>query len=183
LAKKNYINNAEFLVLLANYQKIKKKAIKKGDPIPPIPDEIGVCILEIARGLARRSNFSAYTFKEEMISDGIENCFQYIDNFNPDVSNNPFSYFTQIIYFAFLRRIHAESKQSYVKFKSFENHELFTDHKYETKKHVNLINTIINEKTQDIITKFEEKMLNKAANKKVAEDDDEEEFNLESFME
>lgn len=180
--KKNYINNSEFLVLLENYQKIKKQAIEKGHPIPSIPDDIGVCILEIARGLARRPNFSAYTFKEDMISDGIENCFQYIDNFDPKVSNNPFSYFTQIVYYAFLRRINTESKQSYVKFKSFENHDLFTDHKYETKKHVNLIKSIVNEKTQDIITRFEERLMNKAAKKNVNDPDDGE-INLELFME
>lgn len=179
---KNYINNSEFLVLLANYQKVKRAALKKGKDVPPIPNEIGTCILEIARGLARRPNFSAYTFKEDMISDGIENCFQYIDNFNPEISSNPFSYFTQIVYYAFLRRIYTESKQSYVKFKSFQNHDLFTNHKHETKKHVNLINTIINDKTQDIITKFEEKMLAKATNKKVLKDDDEI-INLELFME
>jgi len=179
LAKKNYIDNQEFLKQLKAYQKTKKKAINSGDPIPKIPDDIGICILEIARGLARRPNFSAYTFKEEMISDGIENCFQYIDNFDPKVSKNPFSYFTQIIYYAFLRRIHSESKQTYVKFKSFETHDLYTNHKYEAKKHVNLINTVINEKTQDIITKFEERMA------KVPPPETKENLplNLESFME
>jgi hypothetical protein len=74
--------------------------------------------------------------------DGIQNCFQYIDNFDPAISSNPFSYFTQIIYYAFLRRIEFESKQTYVKFKSFETHDLFTNHQYESKKHVNLIHSI-----------------------------------------
>jgi hypothetical protein len=180
LANKNYINNTEFLEKLAKYQKSKKKAIKNNEPIPPIPDDIGICILDIARGLARRPNFSAYTFKEEMISDGIENCFQYLDNFDPKISKNPFSYFTQIVYYAFLRRIQSESKQTYVKFKAFENHELYTNHKHETKKHVNLINSIVNEKTQDIIIKFEERMAAKSVKKPILEIED---LNLESFME
>jgi len=177
LPKKNYINNQDFLKSLQQYKKEKKKAIKAGSPIPRIPDDIGTAILEIAKGLARRPNFSSYTFKEEMISDGIENCFLYLDNFNPKVSKNPFSYFTQIIYYAFLRRIYSESKQSYVKFKSFESHELFTNHQFETKKHVNLISTILNEKTNDIVSKFEEKMNKPIPPKK------KEGTNLETFME
>ena len=50
-----------------------------------------------------------------MISDGVENCLQYLDNFNPTKSNNPFAYFTQIIYYAFVRRIQKEKKQVKVK--------------------------------------------------------------------
>ena len=50
-----------------------------------------------------------------MISDGIENCLQYLDNFNPKTSNNPFAYFTQIIYYAFVRRIQKEKKQITIK--------------------------------------------------------------------
>jgi hypothetical protein len=177
--KKNYVDNATFLKLLANYKKSKKKAVKNNLPIPSIPDEIGVIILDIANGLARRPNFSGYSFKEEMISDGIENCLNYLDNFDPKISSNPFSYFTQIVFFAFLRRIQFESKQTYVKFKSFEHHELFTNHEYERKKHVDLVKTIINENTQSIISKFEEKM----GNKKTTTEEPPIEINLGLLME
>ena len=114
-----------------------------------------------------------------MISDGIENCLNYLDNFDPSISSNPFSYFTQIVFFAFLRRIQFESKQTYVKFKSFEHHELFTNHEYERKKHVDLVKTIINENTQSIISKFEERM----GNKKTTTEEPPIEMNLGLLME
>ena len=64
-----------------------------------------------------------YTFREDMVSDGIENCLQYIHNFNPNKSNNPFAYFTQIIYYAFIRRIQREKKQTHVKHKLIEKQD------------------------------------------------------------
>ena len=76
--------------------------------------------MKIATRLSHKPNFINYSFRDEMICDGIENCMQYIDNFNPEKSNNPFAYFTQIIYFAFLRRIDKEKKQPYIKFKMSE---------------------------------------------------------------
>ena len=78
----------------------------------------------IAQRLATRPNFSGYMYKEEMISDGIENCLQYIHNFNPEKSQNPFAYFTQIIWYAFLRRISKEKKQMYIKFKASQRQML-----------------------------------------------------------
>ena len=82
---------------------------------------MGECILKIANHLSYRPNFINYTYKEEMISDGIENSLQYIDNFDPEKSKNPFAYFTQIIYFAFIRRIQKEKKQTLVKQKMIAN--------------------------------------------------------------
>ena len=82
---------------------------------PKVPEYIGECILKIANGLSNRPNFINYTYKDEMISDGIENCLQYIYNFNPKKSKNPFAYFTQIIYYAFIRRIQKEKKQTTIK--------------------------------------------------------------------
>ena len=93
----------------------------EGKPQPPITNYIGECFLKIANHLSYRPNFINYTYRDEMISDGIENCLQYVHNFNPDKSNNPFAYFTQIIYYAFLRRIQKEKKQSHVKNKLIEN--------------------------------------------------------------
>ena len=112
---KEYVNNADFLKALIDYKKRKQK-----NPNEPIPNYIGQCWMKIAEGLSHKPNFINYTYRDEMISDGIENCLMYFDNFNPDKSKNPFAYFTQIIYYAFLRRIQKEKKQLYVKYKSTE---------------------------------------------------------------
>jgi hypothetical protein len=113
--KKQYINNADFLQALIEY-----KEKKKTNPNTPIPNYIGECFMKIAEGLSHKPNFINYTYRDEMIGDGIENCLMYFDNFNPDKSKNPFAYFTQIIYFAFLRRIGKEKKQTYIKYKATE---------------------------------------------------------------
>ena len=98
-----------------------KEAKKQNKQPPPVTNYIGECFLKIANHLSYRPNFINYTYREEMISDGIENCLQYVHNFNPEKSDNPFAYFTQIIYYAFLRRIQKEKKQTYVKNKYIEN--------------------------------------------------------------
>ncbi len=116
----HYINNADFLSALIAHKVICQKAKTEGLREPPVSNYIGECFLKIAERLSRKPNFSMYTFKEEMISDGIENCIMYFRNFDPDKSKNPFSYFTQIIYYAFLRRIIKEKKQLYVKYKATE---------------------------------------------------------------
>ena len=118
--QKHYINNADFLKALIDYKAACKLAKKNKTELPPIPNYIGECFMKIAEGLSHKPNFINYTYRDEMISDGIENCLQYFDNFNPDKSKNPFAYFTQIIYFAFLRRISKEKKQLYVKYKATE---------------------------------------------------------------
>ena len=113
--KKNYVNNKDLLAALIEYKSKCVEAEECGDKNPQVPDYIGKCIMLIAQRLATRPNFSGYMYKEEMVSDGIENCLQYIHNFNPEKSNNPFAYFTQIIYYAFIRRIQREKKQTHVK--------------------------------------------------------------------
>ena len=118
--QKHYINNADFLKALVDYKEASKKARKEDKPLPPIPNYIGECFMKIAEGLSHKPNFINYTYREEMISDGIENCLQYFDNFDETKSKNPFAYFTQVIYFAFLRRISKEKKQLYVKYKATE---------------------------------------------------------------
>ena len=119
--KKNYVNNPDFLQALVDYKKACKEAEDSGDKTPQVPEYIGKCIMLISQRLATKPNFSGYTFKEEMVSDGIENCLQYIHNFDPEKSSNPFAYFTQIIWYAFLRRIQKEKKQTYIKFKASQN--------------------------------------------------------------
>ena len=121
MAKKNYINNAEFLDCIVQYKTKCQDAEESGDPQPPIPNYIGECIYKIATRLATKPNFSGYSYKEEMISDGLENAIQALGNFDPNKSHNPFAYFTQIIWYAFLRRIDKEKKQLYIKHKVVEN--------------------------------------------------------------
>ena len=115
MKKEHYVNNKEFLNAMIEYRKRCKQAKKEGKKNPPVTDYIGSCFLKIANHLSYRPNFINYTFRDDMISDGIENCLQYLDNFNPAKSNNPFAYFTQIIYFAFVRRIQKEKKQVTIK--------------------------------------------------------------------
>ena len=118
MSKKHYINNADFLQALIDYRDKCVAANNQNKPEPPIPNYVGECFLKIAEHLSRKPNFVSYSFRDEMIADGIENCIQYFRNFNPDKSKNPFAYFTQIIYYAFLRRITKEKKQLYVKYKA-----------------------------------------------------------------
>jgi hypothetical protein len=117
---KEYVNNADFLKALVEHKQKTKEAKEKNLPEPKIPNYIGECWMKIAEGLSHKPNFINYTYRDEMIADGIENCLMYFDNFNPDKSKNPFAYFTQIIYYAFLRRIQKEKKQLYVKYKATE---------------------------------------------------------------
>ena len=113
--KEHYVNNKEFLAAMTEYTRNVNKAKRNKQPKPPVTDYIGSCFLKIANHLSYRPNFINYTFRDDMISDGIENCLQYLDNFNPRKSNNPFAYFTQIIYYAFIRRIQKEKKQVTIK--------------------------------------------------------------------
>ena len=126
----HYVNNKEFLAALIKYREDKEIAVLQNKPKPPIPRYIGECFLKIANHLSFKPNFVNYMFKEDMISDGIENCVQYIHNFNPEKSQNPFAYFTQIIHYAFLRRIQREKRQLEIKNKILERSgfsEVFTD--------------------------------------------------------
>jgi len=115
--KEHYVSNKEFLQAMIEYRKSVKKAQREKKPKPLVTNYIGECFLKIANHLSYRPNFINYTFRDDMISDGIENCLQYLDNFNPEKSNNPFAYFTQIIYYAFIRRIQKEKKQTIIKHK------------------------------------------------------------------
>ena len=113
--KEHYVNNKEFLQAMIVYKKLCKEAEESGEEKPLVSNYIGECFLKIANHLSFRPNFINYTFRDDMISDGIENCLQYLDNFNPEKSTNPFAYFTQIIYYAFVRRIQKEKKQTVIK--------------------------------------------------------------------
>ena len=126
----HYVNNKEFLAALIKYREDVDIAKIKDKPKPVIPRYIGDCFLKIANHLSFKPNFVNYMFKEDMISDGIENCVQYIHNFDPAKSKNPFAYFNQIIHYAFLRRIQREKRQLEIKNKIIERSgysEVFDD--------------------------------------------------------
>jgi|TARA_B100000965_G_C19540438_1_gene735305 hypothetical protein len=116
----HYVNNKEFLAALIKYAEDKEIALLQDKPKPVIPRYIGECFLKIATHLSYKPNFVNYMYKDDMVCDGIENCVQYIHNFNPEKSKNPFAYFTQIIHYAFLRRIQKEKKQLEIKNKILE---------------------------------------------------------------
>ena len=116
----HYVNNKQLLEALIVYRE-KVAYAKENDLVKPrITNYLGECFLKIATHLSYKPNFVNYMFRDDMISDGIENCVQYIHNFDPEKSRNPFAYFTQIIHYAFLRRIQKEKKQLDIKSKIIE---------------------------------------------------------------
>ena len=117
----HYVDNKKLLQAMIEWKELCVLEEKEGKVQPPVTNYIGECFLKIATHLSYRPNFINYTYRDEMISDGIENCLQYVANFNAEKSKNPFAYFTQIIYYAFIRRIQKEKKQTHVKNKIIEN--------------------------------------------------------------
>ena len=184
--KKNplhYVDNEQFLVSINEYQIAVKFSKENNEPEPPIPEYLGECFMKIANRLSFRPNFINYAFRDDMISDGIENCIQYMNNFNPEKSSNPFAYFTQIIYYAFVRRIQKEKKQLYIKYKTMDSqavmsenieisqHDKEQNYSYETMTNDQKVNMY------NFISNFEEsKKKKKAIAKKKSE------TNLELFM-
>ena len=123
MAKKqsiHYVNNADFSKAVVKYVEQITDAKKLKQEIPVVPDYIAVCFLRIAEGLSHKSNFIRYTYREEMVMDAVENCLKAIENYNIEAATrtgnpNAFAYFTQISWYAFLRRIEKEKKQQDVK--------------------------------------------------------------------
>jgi hypothetical protein len=113
----HYIDNERFFKEMQEWKKVVHEAEQSGESEPPVTSYIGECFLKIAEQLSSKPNFAHYPYRDEMICDAVENCIVYAANFDPDKSSNPFSYFTQIIYYAFLRRIQREKKQSFIKYK------------------------------------------------------------------
>jgi len=125
-----YVNNKEMLAAIVQYRKDVRKAKRLKLPKPKIPDSIGKQIYLIAVNLSHKPNFSSYTFKDDMISDGIENCIMYFDNFDPKKSKYPFAYFSKITFYAFVRRIQREKKQLYIKYKATQQSGILHDSEY-----------------------------------------------------
>ena len=118
----HYVNNAEFSHAVVDYVKVVRDAKAKDKKIPTVPDYVASCFLKIAEGLSHKSNFIRYTYREEMVMDAVENCLRAIENYNLETATrtgkpNAFAYFTQISWYAFLRRIAKEKKQQDIKFK------------------------------------------------------------------
>ena len=121
--KPHYVDNKLFFAEMEKWKEDIAEQEEVDDLPPMVTEYMGECFYKIATHLSYRPNFINYTYREEMIGDGIENCIRYAKNFNPDKSKNPFAYFTQIIYYAFIRRIQKEKKQSHVKHKMIEKQD------------------------------------------------------------
>jgi DNA-directed RNA polymerase specialized sigma subunit len=158
----NYINNKTLYEAMIVHRSKLKESKENDKPKPQVSDYIGQAILLICNNLARKPNFSGYTYKQEMISDGIMDCISAVDNFNPDKTSNPFAYFTQIAWNAFIRRIHKEKKQTYIKHKNFENHFLITSLNSE-----NGLRLQTNEYSDEIVKNYEKSLTKKPKGSKV----------------
>lgn len=155
MARKNtqYINNKTLYSAMIQYKNSVEEAKKEGSSKPQVSRYIGESILLICNNLAKKPNFSGYTYKQDMISDGIMDCIAAVDNFNPDKTNNPFAYFTQIAWNAFLRRIQKEKKQTYIKHKNYENSVLLEENwEYSTPQ----LKT--NEYSDEVVRNYENKL-------------------------
>jgi len=150
---------------MVDFRQASLDAKANGTDRPRIPNYVGECILMIANRLSTKPNFVNYSYREEMISDGIENCICYIDNFDPLKSTNPFAYFTQIIYYAFLRRILKEKKQTYIKHKTLENsmllNELYEQGEFSEQEFTPTHIDLDNDNMFDFIKSFEDNLLSK----------------------
>jgi hypothetical protein len=123
--KPHYVNNRDFSYAVVDYVTETNQAKEDGVPNPIVPDYIAICFMKICEGLSHKPNFVRYTYRDEMVMDGVENCLKAIYNYRIDASTrtgkpNAFSYFTQIAYFAFIRRIVKEKKQTDIKFRFME---------------------------------------------------------------
>jgi len=121
-ASAHYVNNADFSQAVVDYVTTVQEAKKSNQQRPIVPDYIASCFLRIAEGLSHKSNFIRYTYREEMVMDAVENCLKAIENYNLEAASrtgkpNAFAYFTQITWYAFLRRIAKEKKQQEIKLK------------------------------------------------------------------
>jgi DNA-directed RNA polymerase specialized sigma24 family protein len=164
MAKKHYVNGKDLYAAMIVYREKADKAKLEGKPLPIIPDYVGVCFMLICNKLSTKPNFMGYSYRDEMVADAIENCVSAAHSFDPNKSNNPFAYFTQIAWNAFIRRIAKEKKQAYIKHKNFEHSNLLDDLLEEnyiagTKTH--------NEYSDDIIKSFEDKLTKKVKKAKI----------------
>jgi len=163
----NYVDNAKFMECIVDYKKRLEEAKAQGKEKPRIPEYAGECIQKIAVGLSYSPSFINYSFKQEMISDGIENGILYFDSFNPDKGSNPFAYFTQIIYYAFVRRIAKEEKIRYTTYKYFDSTMMGTElANYIVDENGSVAHEPIYDNIQEFIARYEKKDKEKREKKK-----------------
>lgn len=181
MAEKHYVDNKKLFEVMVKYRaavdkhkQAQKKTKRKLKP-PTIPDYVGECLLKIATRLSNKPNFANYTFREDMISDAMENCILYMHNFDPKKSQNPFAYFTQIIHYAFIRRIEREKKYSYTKYK-YALHKAHQKEDYAVDANESFDipdpSWASYENVHDFIRTYEEKMTRARAAKSSDEEDD-----------
>jgi hypothetical protein len=120
----HYVDNDKFLEALTQYKAACNEAVAQGVDKPILPKYIGECFIKISNHLAYKGNFINYSFRDDMVSDAIENCLVAAEKFDPEKSKNPFAYYTQIVYYAFIRRIQKEKKQQATKYKLLENSDI-----------------------------------------------------------
>ena len=163
----HYVDNKQLYAVIVEYKNQYAISEAENKEPPPIPNYVGKCILQIATRLSTKPNFINYSYREEMISDGIENCISYFNNFDPSKSDNPFAYFTQIIYYAFLRRIQKEKKQVYIKHKTAENSMVFNELvELDDNDLPFAVSDFDSENVSDFIKAFEENMVKKKIKRK-----------------
>jgi hypothetical protein len=153
--KTHYVNNKDLYEAMVKYREALLKAEQEGREPPRIPNYIGVCFMMICNRLSTKPNFINYSYRDDMIADAIENCVAVAHRFDPSKSTNPFAYFTQIAWNAFIRKITKEKKQSYIKHKNFENNNMLEQLNEEIKVTGKSYN---NEYSNDIIKSFETKL-------------------------
>jgi hypothetical protein len=173
MAKTNYVDNKKLLKEMVAYRKEVRKAKREGLDKPRIPEYVGACFMLIAENMSHKYNFLTYSWRDEMVSDAIENCVQAAGNFNPAYSKNPFAYFTQICYYAFLRRIEREKKQLYVKYKSTEMHGILDNFDQMESEDGMTRQFEMYDNISEFISKYEEARAKKKAKQKI---------NLQKFL-
>lgn len=155
---RHYVDNKEFYKAMLERHTQVAHAKANDLPLPAITNEIGEYIMKVATGLSKKYNFASYYYKDEMIGDAIINCLKYIDNYDPEVTKNPFSYFTQGCYYAFISRIANEEKKTYIKFKKvIENQTLGYLANSEIGSHAMDNVDTTNDYMEEFIQKYEEK--------------------------
>jgi hypothetical protein len=165
----HYVDNEKFYNAICEYKSTLDEATAKGTELPRIPNYVGECILKIAEGLSIKPCFGNYSFREEMIDDGVENCILYFNDFDPQKGDKPFAYFTQVIYYAFLRRIYKEEKNRYTIYKLFQETIGMEPHLLLDGDDKHLMTSSLYDNINEFMARFErkenEKKLKRKANK------------------
>lgn len=162
--RQHYVNNKTLYEEMIKYKEKTEKYKAEGKQLPQVPRYVGECFLLICNKLSSKPNFAGYSYKDEMVADAIENCVYAAHSFDPNKSSNPFAYFTQIAWNAFIRRIAKEKKQAYIKHKNFVHSNFMEDIAREM---TTTSQPFHNEYSDDIIRNFEDKIVKNSKKNKV----------------